>query len=173
MQGSDRRITALRRAVVRRKRIEDELREMLAQQRDEQATLLHSCEDKGTQIERERDVVRANEERIAQMMTGSSCFSIAEMQASMRYMDLVTDRIRVLQRELAALEQQYREKTDEISRTAQAIASNRGRIDVCERRIGVLRCKLDELASDIADEEAEEAALARARNHIRSGTGRR
>ncbi|WP_233203227.1 MULTISPECIES: type III secretion protein SctO [Mycetohabitans] len=149
------------------------MREMLAWQRDEQATLLHSCEDKGNEIERERDVVRAHEERIAQMMIGSSCFSIAEMQASMRYMDLVTDRIRVLQRELAALEQQYREKTDEISRTAQAIASNRGRIDVCERRIGVLRRKLDELASDIADEETEEAALARARNHIRLGTGRR
>ncbi|WP_323073922.1 type III secretion protein SctO [Mycetohabitans endofungorum] len=173
MHGSDRRIDALRRSVARRKRREEALREMLARQRDEQATLLQRCEEKRTQIEREQSVVRASEDRIAQMMTGSSCFSIAEMQALMRYIDLMMDRIRTLQHELVALEQQYREKTDETSRTAQAIASNRGRIDVCERRIDALRRKLDELASDMADEEAEESALARARNHVGAQASRR
>ncbi|MCF7697508.1 type III secretion protein SctO [Mycetohabitans sp. B2] len=173
MPVADRRITALRRTVARRKRMEDELRETLARQRDEQATIARSCDDKRAQIEREQDVVRANEDRIAQMMTGSSCFSITEMQASMRYMDLVMDRIRVMQREFAGLEQQYRDKTDEISRTVQAIARNRGRIEVCDHRISMLRRKLDELANDMVDEEAEEAALARNRINTQSGTNRR
>lgn len=173
MPAADRRMTALRRTVARRKRMEEELRKTLARQHEEQATILKSCDDKRAQIEREQDVVRANEERIAQMMTGSSCFSIAELQGSMRYMELVMDRIRVLQREFAGLEQQYRDKTDEIARTIQAIARNRGRIDVCDHRISVLRRKLDELANDMADEEAEEVALARSRLNIHSGTTRR
>jgi type III secretion system HrpB7-like protein len=164
MAVSDRRIVALRRAVARRTRMEDELRAVLSKQRTEQADIQEACDNKKAQIDQERSVLKTSEARITEMMTGSSCFSIVEMQGTMRYMDVVMDRIRVLERELDALEQQYRSKTDEISHTAQAIARNRGRIEACDNRISMLMRKLDEKESDIADDEAEEAALARIRS---------
>jgi type III secretion system HrpB7-like protein len=172
MSASDRRIAALRRTTTRRKRMEDELRGTLAKQREEQAQIAARCDEKSAGIEREHDVLKESQTRIAQMMTGSEAFSIGDMHASMRYADTVSDRIHVLERERNSLEQAHREKTHEIAKTVRAIANNRGRIDLCNRRIEVIKRALDNEASDAADEDAEEASLARHR-HAATSDGRR
>ena len=161
MVASDRRIAALRRTTARRERMEDALRATLAKQREEHAQIAAKCKEKEAEIAHARDVLRASQDHIERMMTSGAAFSIPDLNNVMRYADTVADRVRVLERELSALEEARRAKTDEIAKTARTIASNRGRIDMCNRRIDLIRRALENAASDVADEEAEEAALSR------------
>jgi type III secretion system HrpB7-like protein len=168
MSVADRRIAALRRTTERRTRLEKELRATLATQREALARIEAQREDKQTAVQRERDLLQSCHERIAQLMSGSKAFALAEMNAGMRHAEIVADRLRVVEGELAALEQAVQASATEVAATLRAIANNRGRIDICTQRVVEIGRTVANTASDAADEEAEEAALARMRLNARS-----
>jgi type III secretion system HrpB7-like protein len=168
MTAADRRIAALRRTSERRMRLEDSLRVTLAAQREQLARAEAQRDDKDAAVQRERELLHACHERIGQLMSGGKAFALAEMNASMRHAEIVADRLRVAEGELAALEQAVAVKAQEVAMTLRAIANNRGRIDLCKERVVEIRRTVDDAASDAADEEAEEAALARMRINARS-----
>ncbi|OAJ61455.1 hypothetical protein A6V36_24055 [Paraburkholderia ginsengiterrae] len=168
MNAADRRIAALRRTAERRTRLEDSLRNTLAAQREQHAHAAAQRDDKSAAVQSERELLLACHERIAQLMSGSKAFALAEMNASMRHAEIVADRLRVAEGELAMLEQAVEAKALEVAATLRAIANNRGRIDICKARVAEIRRSVEAAASDAADEEAEEAALARMRINARS-----
>ncbi|RKF31592.1 hypothetical protein BCY88_11760 [Paraburkholderia fungorum] len=168
MSVADRRIAALRRTTERRVRLEKGLRATLATQREAHARVEAQRDDKLAAVQRERDLLLACHERIAQLMSGGKAFALAEMNASMRHAEIVADRLRVLEAELVALEQAVEARSLEVAATLRAIANNRGRIDICTQRVVEIRRSVADTASDAADEEAEEAALARMRFNARS-----
>ena len=95
------------------------------------------------------------------MMTGGSTFQLADLNATMRYADVVAVRVQQMEAELATLETVLRGKADELAAATRALALNRSRLDLCSERIAGLRVSLERHAADAGDEEAEEAALAR------------
>ncbi|MFL9864616.1 type III secretion protein [Paraburkholderia fungorum] len=165
---ADRRIAALCRTIERRVRLEKGLRATLATQREAHARIEAQRDDKHATVQRERDLLLACHERIAQLMSGGKAFALAEMNASMRHAETVADRLRAAEAELATLEQAVQARALEVAATLRAIANNRGRIDICTQRVVEIRRTVAHAASDAADEEAEEAALARMRFNARS-----
>lgn len=163
MPARDRRAAALTRTVERRTRLEETLRARLATQRDEQARLEAERDARREAVRTESELLQACRDRIARMMCGDEAFSLADLNASMRYTELVEQRLRACESELAASEQTLRAKEHEVAATIHAIASNRGRIDVCKERIEDIGRAQANAANDVADEEAEEAVLARMR----------
>jgi hypothetical protein len=97
------------------------------------------------------------------MMTGGSAVRLAELNATMRYADVVAVRVQQMEGELAAIDTTLRGKADELAAATRALAVNRSRIDLCGERIAHLHIELDRQASDAEDDEAEETALARLR----------
>lgn len=163
MRVTDRPTAALRRSVERRTKMEETLRVRLATER-EACTRLEAERDARREAMRvEHDLLQACHERIARMMCDGHAFSPADLNASMRYAEIVEQRLRQCEGELAAAEDTLRAKESEVAATIRAIASNRGRIDVCNARIDEIGRARANAANDIADEEAEEAVLARMR----------
>ncbi|CAN7581567.1 type III secretion protein SctO [Trinickia sp. LjRoot230] len=158
-----RRIAALERTVSRRRRLDETLTAELAARREEQAQLQRECDAKQEEVQRERDLLQTYYDRIANMMSGGSVVSVTEMTACMRYTDVVAERLRAREGELQSIEAAVQDKAQQVALAARAIANNRGRIDLCKDRIKDLERDQLMQASDAADEEAEEAALARAR----------
>ncbi|CAE6758373.1 hypothetical protein R75461_05605 [Paraburkholderia nemoris] len=163
MLSADRRAAALKRTVERRTRLEETLRAKLAAQREEHARLEAQRDARREAVRQERDLLQTYHDRIARMMCGDEAFSLADMNASMRYTEIVEQRLRGCERELADSEEIVRAHEDELAATIRAIAGNRGRIDICKERIEDIGRTCFNAANDIADEEAEEAVLARMR----------
>lgn len=161
MTANRRRIAALTRTTERRERLEETLRAALAARREEAAQLAAQRDGKAAEVQQARETLAECHARIGEMMGGSAAFSLADLNAAMRYAEVVADRVRVLEADLAALIEACEAKQQEIATAVRAIANNRGRIELCNERIAALRRRDDEAASDAADEEAEEAALAR------------
>jgi type III secretion system HrpB7-like protein len=149
----DRRIIALERSCTRRRRLDDTLRVALTTQRGTHATL--------EAIEREVGILRFYQHRIEAMMTGTEAFSLDEMNGCRRYLDVVGERLRALEGELAQAEAAVHNSTAAIEKIQRDIALNQGRIDLCGERIVQIRRQHDEVEENASDEEAEETALAR------------
>ncbi len=163
MPTIDRPTAALRRSVARRTKIEQALHARLATERDECARLEAEREAKREAMRVQRDLLQTCHERIAQMMCEGQAFSLSELNANMRYAEVVEQRLRLCEGELGAAEEAARIQAEQIAATLRAIANNRGRIDVCNERIGRIGRARADAAEDMADEEAEEAVLARLR----------
>ncbi|HVW50637.1 MAG TPA: type III secretion protein SctO [Trinickia sp.] len=163
MPSTDRRTAALERTVERRTQLEETLRAKLASQREEHAMLEAQRDAKREAVRHESDLLQAYRDRIARMMCGDEAFSLADMNASMRYTEIVEQRLRECEKALAEAEQIVRAHEDEVAATIRAIAGNRGRIDLCKERIEDIGRMRANAANDAADEEAEEAVLARMR----------
>ncbi|GAB6851285.1 type III secretion protein [Paraburkholderia kururiensis] len=161
MTANRRRIAALTRTTERRERLEETLRAALAARREEAVQLAAQRDGKAAEVQQARETLAQCHASIGDMMGGSAAFSLADLNAAMRYAEVVADRVRVLEADLAALIAACEAKQQEIVTAVRAIANNRGRIELCNERIAALRRRDDEAASDAADEEAEEAALAR------------
>jgi type III secretion system HrpB7-like protein len=160
MPAADCRIAALKRTVERRTRLEETLRSTLAGQREERGRLEAARDAKREAVREERDLLQTYHDRIARMMCGEEPFSLANMNASMRYTEIVEERLRGCEKALAEAEEMLRAQEEEVAAMIRTIASNRGRIDICKDRIEDIERTLETAASDIADEEAEEAVLA-------------
>lgn len=163
MAVSDRRTAALKRTVQRRTRIEETLRAKLATQREQQAHLEAERDAKREAVLEQTDLLQTYRNRIAAMMGGDTPFSLADMNAGMRYIEIVEQRLRACEDALAQAEERLQAHAAELAATVRAIANNRGRIDLCEKRIEHIARAGADAASDAADEEAEEAVLARMR----------
>lgn len=158
-----RRIAALERTVSRRRRLDETLTAALSARRGEQAQARQARDDKGSEVRQEGEVLQGYYDRIARMMSGSSVVSVTEMTGTMRYAEVLAERLRALEAQLQQCEAALADKTQEVALAVRAVASNRGRIDLCNDRIEELKRGEMMQATDLADEEAEEAALARAR----------
>jgi type III secretion system HrpB7-like protein len=163
MLATDRPTAALLRSVERRTKAEEALRARLAMERDERARLEAERDAKGEAMRLERDRLQDCHERIARLMCDGRAFSLADLNAGMRYAEAVEQRLRVCEGELATAQAALRAKEDEVAATIRALANNRGRIDVCRQRIDAIGHARADAANDVADEEAEEAVLARMR----------
>ncbi len=159
--GAGRRVMALERSLARRRRLDDTLRATLAAHRNALAERERAREAKAQEVAREAEVLRFYEHRIESMMTGAQAFAPDALTACRRYIDVVADKLRVLDAALAQAQERVRESEDAMTQTRREIEQNLGRIDLCGECITQIRRKQDEAASDAADEEAEEAALAR------------
>lgn len=158
-----RRVAALEQTASRRRRLDETLTAELAARRAEHAQAQRAAQAKAEEVERERALLQSYYDRIGRMMSGGSVVSLTEMTACMRYAEVVADRLRALEGELQMAEQATAERAAQVAAAARAVETNRGRIDVCKERIEELARELDSHATDASDEEAEEAALARAR----------
>ncbi|MDR6494359.1 type III secretion protein [Paraburkholderia sp. 22099] len=158
-----RRVAALGHTVSRRGRLDTRLQAALTARRDAHAQAVARHDAQRERVELAGDELRAYRERVARMMSGGSAFQLADLNATMRYADVVAARVQQLESELAALETAMRAAAEELAAAARALANNRGRMDLCRERIDTLRRSLDQHAADEADEDAEETALARLR----------
>lgn len=158
-----RRIAALERTVSRRRRLDETLKGELSARRAEEAQARQTRDDKASEVRQENEVLQGYYDRIARMMSGGSVVSVTEMTGTMRYADVVAERVRALEGELQQCEAALADKIQQVAQALRAVANNRGRIDLCNDRMDELQRGETLQASDVADEEAEEAALARAR----------
>lgn len=158
-----RRISALERTVSRRRRLDETLTAELSARRAEEAQARQVRDDKALEVGQERELLQAYYDRIGRMMSGGSVVSVTEMTGTMRYADVVAERLRALESELQQHEAALADKEQQVVQAVRAVANNRGRIDLCNDRIEELQRGEMMQATDAADEEAEEAALARAR----------
>jgi len=158
-----RRMTALQLTIGRRERLERRLQAALIAARAAHAEALAQRDVQLARTEAEREQLRGFHARIAQMMTGGSAVRLAELNATMRYADVVAVRVQQMEGELATLDTVLRGRADELAAATRALALNRSRIDLCGERIAHLHIELDRQATDAEDDEAEETALARLR----------
>ncbi|MEX3762199.1 type III secretion protein [Paraburkholderia phenoliruptrix] len=156
-----RRVSALQLTLARRERLERRLQAGLIAAREAHAGALAERDAQLARTEAERQQLRGFHARIARMMTGGNTFQLADLNATMRYADVVAVRVQQMEAELAALETVLRGKADQLAAATRALALNRSRLDLCSERIAGLRVSLERHAADAGDEEAEEAALAR------------
>lgn len=161
MPAVDPSTAALRRTVERRTRLEDTLRKKLGTQREQHGRLEAARDGKRAALQAQRDALQTCHARIASMMSDGKPFSLADLNGSMRYADIVAQRVGTCEGELATSEQALSAKEAEIAATVRAIANNRGRIEVCNERIAHIGRARAHAADDAADEEAEEGVLAR------------
>jgi type III secretion system HrpB7-like protein len=159
--SSARRVSALERASARRRRLDNTLRATLAVQHSELAQRQAARDARVQRVEQEASVLRVYLQRIEAMMSGSESFSLDQMNGSRLYIDVVRERLRAREAELAQSEALVKASTDAIAQTQYEIALNMGRIDLCSEQIDQIRRRHDESASDASDEEAEEIAMAR------------
>jgi hypothetical protein len=164
MAFSDRRIAALQRTVKRRQRLEEALRAKLKQQRGELSDLCAQSDEKRAVLQRECEVRDASLQKIDSMMSGSDAFSIESLNSTVRFAGVMSDRIRLIESDLNALQQAVDAKQAEIRGTTSEISANQGRIDLCKKRQERIEKSLALAADDLADEEAEEIAL----SHLRA-----
>jgi hypothetical protein len=149
MSAPKRQIAALSRAVSRRQRSEQDLRARLAQFVAARLPLVENeAQARGHAAELEAQA-RSYRQRISAMMAGAEPFSIDTLTAIRLYADEVDRQHALIEHDAG------------IANTRREIAKNRGRIDLCEKRIGILQRVLDGIAADAEDEDIEETALAR------------
>jgi type III secretion system HrpB7-like protein len=161
MGMQQRRIVALERSCTRRRRLDETLRATLAAQRNVQLQLEAARNAKAERHAHEAGVLQFYQHRMDGMMTGSEPFSLDDLNNCRLYIGVVSDRLRLLETELAQAEAAVKSNSAAIAQTQRDIALNQGRIDLCGERIRDIRRVQDNAASDASDEEAEETALAR------------
>jgi type III secretion system HrpB7-like protein len=161
MGMQQRRIVAFERSCTRRRRLDETLRATLAAQRNVQLQLEAARDAKAERHAHEAGVLQFYQHRMDGMMTGSEPFSLDELNNCRLYIGVVSDRLRLLETELAQADAAVKSNSAAIAQTQRDIALNQGRIDLCGERIREIRRVQDNAASDASDEEAEETALAR------------
>jgi type III secretion system HrpB7-like protein len=155
------RISALAYANARRTRTVDALRGELAALHDERNELLARRSAKVEQIDGESRVIGGYEERVAHMTASSDGFSIDVFNQCVRYISVVTDRLRGMVAELAQLDGEIARVEQVIARIQSDIAINTQRIDQFGQRIVAIRRVIDLAREDAQDEETEEMATSR------------
>lgn len=161
MSAPEREIAALSRTVSRRQRFEQDLRARLAQLAAARLPLVEregQAHDHAAALEAQ---ARSYWQRVSAMMAGAEPFSIDTLTAIRLYADEVERAHATALDALMAAQQAVAEHDGTIANTRREIAKNRGRIDLCEARIGKLQRVLDGIAADAEDEDIEETALAR------------
>ncbi|MBN3751823.1 type III secretion protein [Paraburkholderia sp. Tr-20389] len=161
MSAPKRQIAALSRAVSRRQRVDQDLRARLAQFIAARVPLVDSerqARDRASVLEAQ---ARSYRQRISAMMAGAEPFSIDTLTAIRLYADEVDRGHAAALDALKSAQQALAAHDATIANTRGEIAKNRGRIDLCEARIGKLQRVLDGIAADAEDEDVEETALAR------------
>jgi type III secretion system HrpB7-like protein len=118
-------------------------------------------EAKAAQVEHESGILRFYQHRMDAMMTGTEAFSLEELNGCRRYLEIVGERLRVFEGELAHADAAVQNSAAMLEKIRRDIALNQGRIDLCGERIRQIRRTYDEAADNASDEEAEETALAR------------
>ena len=161
MSAPNRQIAELSRAVSRRQRFEQDLRARLAQLVAARLPLVENeARARGHAAELEAQA-RSYRQRITSMMAGAEPFSIDTLTAIRLYADEVDRQFAAACDAMMAAQHALATHDAGIASTRGEIAKNRGRIDLCEKRIGILQRVLDGIAADAEDEDIEETALAR------------
>lgn len=161
MKNGTRQIVALKRSGVRREKMEDALRVKLREHQaegNEIAAREAQWVARVAGLDRVIDVYR---QRLTGMMTGGEAFAIDTFDACRRYIESTESLKDDACRELREQQHAHAGNDALIRDTRREIAQTRGRIDVCNNWVSRIESRLDNLAADVQDEEAEETALAR------------
>ncbi|BCG01480.1 hypothetical protein PPGU19_060480 (plasmid) [Paraburkholderia sp. PGU19] len=161
MSTHRRQIAALSRAVSRRQRSEQDLRARLVQLVAARLPLVENEAQARAHAAEIEAQGRSYRERISAMMAGAEPFSIDTLTALRLYAEELDRHHATACEAVEAAQQALTGHDAGIASTRGEIAKNRGRIDLCEKRIGTLQRVLDGIAADAEDEDIEETALAR------------
>jgi len=156
-----RRVAALARASARRERLEPELRTALEARRSERLALQAQADDMALRLLELEALALDHRARITRMMTGEEPFSLDAFDGCRRYVDIIDTQRQEAEAALDAQRVLVAAKDDEMSAARREIALNRGRIDVCRKRVHELENLLEQAALEAEDEAAEELVLAR------------
>ncbi|MBN3759793.1 type III secretion protein [Burkholderia sp. Ac-20365] len=161
MSAQKRQIAALSRAVSRRQRFAQALRARLAQRVAARTPLVENETRARAHAAALEAQARSYRQRISAMMAGAEPFSIDTLTAIRLYAEDIDTQFSSARDAVTAAQQTLATHDAEIAGTRREIAKNRGRIELCEKRIGALQRVLDGIAADAEDEDIEETALAR------------
>jgi len=147
--------------LARRRRIDRALREKLTQQGREQVELKQQLTDKQLAIDEVTEQLNANQARIEAMLSGSGTLCIADLIGYRQYREVIVERRRPLEADLANLHHAIQNHEQQMIQTRAEIMKNDGKIAICEKRLAALRTMVARATENLQDEEAQENMVGR------------
>lgn len=157
----DRRIEALQVSIGRCERFGEAQRRELERQRRACEAQVEQCRIAAARLDDATLALKACVARLDAMTSGEEAFSLEGFNEERRYMEVVAERQRVCAAELERQQAVLAEREAEVQKTRRSIATNEARLNFIKEQVHAIERKLDHRASDAADDEAQENALAR------------
>lgn len=157
----DRRVVALSVSIRRCERLADALRRELVVRRREVEAQVEQCRLCAARLDEIDDVIAACNARLDAMTCGDEPFSLDGVNELRRYMEVVAERQRARAAELEHQQAVLDEREAALMQTRRSIATNDARIEFIKGRASKIERELDHRASDTADDDVQEDALAR------------
>lgn len=158
----DRRMAALRLSIGRCERLDQKLRRELEQRRQELVAQSEECRLQAERLQEATTQLQTRTSELDAMIGGAASFSLDGFNQARRYLDVVAERQYACSAEMERQQQMLTACEAAVAQVRQRLARNRARVEFFERRVQEIARILDDKASDIADDEAQENALARA-----------
>lgn len=137
------------------------LRKELESRRREYEAQAEQCRLCAAQLDELNDTLDACDARLEAMASGITPFSLEAFNEVRRYMEVVAERKRTCADELQRQNAELANREASVQETRQKMAATDARIEYIKGRVKVIERELDSRASDAADDEAQENALAR------------
>lgn len=157
----DRRVEALNLSIRRCERFGEAQRRELERQGRTCEAQAEQCRSVAARLDSVTQALDACVARLDAMTSGEEPFSLEAFNEQRRYMEVVAERQRVCRAELERQQAVLAEREADMQQTRRAIAANEARMNFIKGRVKVIERDLDHRASDAADDEAQENALAR------------
>ncbi|MGG1948329.1 hypothetical protein AB1286_26575 [Trinickia sp. NRRL B-1857] len=158
----DRRITALKVMLARRRRLDETLRESLAAQRAAHTALAQREAQAKADVDVQAAELAEYDKRLRDMLSSRAPLSIPLFTHCGEYRSVVAERHTAAQGEWTKAQKVLQQKESEMIETRGQILRNEGQIEVYERRIAHLKLVAEQAVEDAQDEEVEESMAARA-----------
>ncbi|WP_118179570.1 hypothetical protein [Paraburkholderia phosphatilytica] len=157
----DRRVVALSVSIRRCERLADALRRELGVRRQEVEAQIEQCRLCAARLDEIDDVIAACNAQLDAMTCGDEPFSLDGFNELRRYMEVVAERQRACAAELERQQAVLDEREAALMQTRRGIATNDARIEFIKGHASKIERELDHRASDAADDDVQEEALAR------------
>jgi type III secretion system HrpB7-like protein len=155
------RIAALNRSVIRRLKLDEQLREQLTARRTEHAQLVKQSQDQLARVQVEQATLHSYEQKVNTLTNGTQAFSLNDFNDYRLCIGIAAERVGTESAKLDELESHLSTAASAISETQHEIAQNNARIDTCRERVSAIKRELEIADENATDEEAEELAAAR------------
>ena len=157
----DRRIQAFNVMLLRRRRIDEELRAALAEQRIAHGELVAQQQAREAELYQRTDELRAYDDRLTAMQESRTPVSITLFNQCQEYRAVVAEQKQTADQAVKQAQKAVQKKEEEMVETRRKILKNDGQIEVYEARIRKLKQTLEQAVEDAQDEEVEESMAAR------------
>ncbi|WP_206956909.1 hypothetical protein [Trinickia acidisoli] len=158
----DRRVAALRVSIGRCERLERTLRRELERCRREYDAQAEQCRLDAERLQEASAALQARTDELDAMTGGNAPFSLDGFNRARRYLEVVAERQHACAVEMERQQAVLAERETALDKARQSLARNQARAEFFAGRMQVLVRADDDRATDAADDEAQEAALARA-----------